>query len=158
MLSYCCTHLSLLNLFFPYFYQSLVFLGSQEDLEQELLCSTSSSSNNSSVGGGNHKFIIPILALPDGDGGSDGTKICVIPPTPLPPDYDPYDDYYTQSLTTILEISSLQKSRCDILFLYQYTAILLIIIKRQGKVLNLSHVSAMLRTETGVTTSTLNLS
>lgn len=73
-----------------------LLIGGSEDLEQELLCNTSSSSNSvNSIGGGNHKFIIPILALPDDDGENDGTRICVIPPTPLPPDYDPYDNYYT---------------------------------------------------------------
>ncbi|KAF6025324.1 hypothetical protein EB796_016379 [Bugula neritina] len=68
-------------------YHYCVFSGGSDDLEQELLLDNTP-----------HKFNIPIIALPDGDEevfDSKGTRICVIPPTPLPPNYDPYDNYYT---------------------------------------------------------------
>lgn len=45
---------------------------------------------------GAHKFVIPIIALPDDDDDDNlpnyhRTRICVIPPTPLPEGYDPFD-------------------------------------------------------------------
>lgn len=51
---------------------------------------------------GAHNFVIPVIAFPDEDDDIDnnatefppnyhGTRICVIPPTPLPEGYDPYD-------------------------------------------------------------------
>lgn len=66
-------------------------LGGSEDLEKELI-SNSSGDSRSDI---KAQFNIPILALPEGDiKGNQNTRICVIPPTPLPPNYDPYDNYY----------------------------------------------------------------